>query len=76
MLNFAESSKFITSKSIFLTNIAPSDFQNVLLHTFLGCFTAIRALLGVWSLKNSQDLNATTDAVLTVSQVSLKFKIS
>lgn len=57
--------------------MAPSDFQNALLHTSLECFTAmmqLSALLGLWLLKNSQKLNATIDAVLRVSPLRLELK--
>lgn len=38
------------------------------------CNDAISALLDLWSLKNSQELNATIDAVLTVSQLGLELE--
>lgn len=40
------------------------------------CNDAISALLDLWPLKNSQELNATIDVVLTVSQLCLELKKS
>lgn len=39
------------------------------------CNDAVSALLGLWPVKSSQELNATIDSVLAVSQLSLELKI-